>query len=544
MKRFYSILFLGLTLIVPLLAVDREVQRAKPDLLKKMLLETSGNTDLAIDILRELLRRSRSDRDYAVKRLQALVELGALPRTDEVLLAAQTNMFNEALKAKKTFSASLVLKNIEDLEGPGPYLQLLNIQLLAEVKRLDLAWKSYDYLSRQISRSHSDRRVRYLMATVRRLFTAYKPQRFNMEEELGEIQHIQWIETIKKGLDGKDAKALQTVMEDALKQQKLYIEDDKSPLRKNLWREIITKLAADPKSRENFRKLQEEEAKRVVRRWRFGIDNRADEDLLKLWRNFPWSETGSWALFNYANRELARGNPELAARCFLDIQTFSSSARLRLEAETAYFVSLAEQPKCHAELNTLLAKADKTSKRLWFGKQVTLATIIKAIRVEAQPEKVAVKTHRRIQLPRISSHHPGILYSQKLMTNWSPLPWPLVTVQADAKAIIGSAPAYIASYAPDNLETPLWIQQSASLWRIGGQYEKPLIPDLAYPAIGKDRIYSRWSYPDAVGDRKDDLMIFDGKGQKELPAKMVKCFGRLWTNPIGTNADCRPAIPF
>ncbi|MCJ8331908.1 MAG: hypothetical protein HRT89_25415, partial [Lentisphaeria bacterium] len=282
MKRLLLFLFLGLTLIQSLSAVDPEVKQAKPAQLKKMLADNPGNTDLAIDVLRQLLARSRSDRNYAVTRLNALVDIGALPNTDEALLTAQTFMFNDALKKSKIFTASHILTSLEKLEGRSPYWQLLNIQLLAEVMRLDLAWEAYDYLSRQISSSHSDRRVRRLLPVIRRIFSSYKPKRYNMDLNRG--QHIQWIQTINKGLDKKDAQAIQTVMEDALKQQKLYLADEKSPVRRSFWRDLITKLATDPNSLDNFKKVQGDGAKKMTRRWRGRIIDRPDANLLNLWR--------------------------------------------------------------------------------------------------------------------------------------------------------------------------------------------------------------------------------------------------------------------
>ncbi|NQZ71141.1 MAG: PQQ-like beta-propeller repeat protein, partial [Lentisphaeria bacterium] len=542
MKHIRTILFLSLSLLAPLFAVDPEVRKAKPDQLKKMLADNPGNTDLAIDILRQLLIRSRKDRNYAVERLHALVKIGALSTTDQDLLKAQTVMFSDALKRKDTFAASHVIRNLEHLEGKGPYWQLLNIQLLAAVHRLDLAWNAYDFLSRQISTSHSDTRVRRVLPYIQRLFYKYKAERFNVD--LNQGQNIQWIESISKGIDQKDALAIQTVMEDALKRQKLFIDNEKSPLQKNLWRELITKLSMDPKSVTNFRALQETGAKKMTRRWRQKIIDRPDDDLLKVWRNFPWSNHGYIALFEYANRELSRGNPELAARCFKDLQKFSHDDRQRRKAETAYFLCLAETPSRHDELRALLAKADSKSERSWFGKPVKLDAIIKSLKIESAVVTDYKMDHKRIQLPRISSHHPGILYSQKLMPNWSQLPWPLVTLQSDSKTLFVSAPTFIAGYAPDNLETPIWIQQNASLWRMGSRYEKPFIPDLAFPAIGKNRIYSRWAYPDVVGDRKEDLIFVDGKPRKDMPAlqhrrlqKHITCFDSSNGKMIWTTVD-------
>ncbi|NQZ67220.1 MAG: PQQ-binding-like beta-propeller repeat protein, partial [Lentisphaeria bacterium] len=249
----------------------------------------------------------------------------------------------------------------------------------------------------------------------------------------------------------------------------------------------------------------------------------------------------------------SRGNPALASRCFKELLLFSGSKKQRLQAETAYFMSLAEQPKRHGELRKLLAKADKTSERRWFGKTVKLEAINQSIKIAALPERPIAMSHQRIQLPRISSHHPGILYSQRLMPNWSQLPWPLVTLQADAKLLFVSAPAFIAGYAPGKTDKPLWIQRSASLWRMGSSHEKPFIPDLAYPAIGKDRIFSRWAYPDVVGGRKADLMIVDGKEHKDIPAlqhrrmqKHFVCFDSRNGKMIWTTIDkpyWRKSIP-
>ena len=131
----------------------------------------------------------------------------------------------------------------------------------------------------------------------------------------------------------------------------------------------------------------------------------AADDILPLFRRYPWSASAHRHLLQLAQRQVFQGQPQAAFRGFQDVLRHSVDEELRQQAQVGLWLSLAQFAETD-RLVTAFESVQAESTWPWYGK-VEEAAVIKAALVNDRlepalsPTLASLKQHH-VQLPPVS----------------------------------------------------------------------------------------------------------------------------------------------
>ncbi len=421
--------------------------------------------------------------DGSLTRLVALARAGAFPRSDPALLAGLERRFYAQLNATKVLAARQTLDTLVDFDGTGPRWDLLRVELLVASYRGDLAQRDFDRVSRRLADSHSIRSVQHRRSRARNRIRGAGVKKLDERPDPDFERNESWLKTVRKGIDPGDVAAIDSVIAEAGASGALHeIPDDagRSKWRRSFWGQVVGAVRKD-----------EGDGSDALRRFQNAAmagaktNEQSRLEQFEMWRTRPWAVEAQRGLLLYGIDMARKGHYAAARRSFEDVITYARDEVLIERARAGLIVSP------------------------WSSQTPA-----------AVPAQVSERPSiTRLQLPRHSTHHPAVLYSRRLLTDWSSVGWPMVNVQTADGLILVSAPDLLACYRVDDTSQPVWEQRLESLWLTIGHSEDMTLPGGVIPAIEDGRFVTRWGRQAAAGDLRTDAMHTH---QTKLPASRMR----------------------
>ncbi|MFI5380239.1 MAG: PQQ-binding-like beta-propeller repeat protein [Tepidisphaerales bacterium] len=462
---------------------------------KRIIDENPGDADLALKTLNQILSSVRWENDdrwteYGSDRYMALNRLGLVPEGDQG--------FIEAIKTRAVFDRSRgafleAARDLELLKGQmenNAWWRTEQANLLAAAGHAEEALPMYEKILAE-SEANVRQDIRSQMAALgqNQTFTATK---FGGDEAL----RTRWANLRER--EGMDlAGDLDALMATDVARMNLVPEAD--GVIDSLWSSVDrfarSTVSKDPAAARPLREARAVEAQARLEAARAG--GRTD-DLLAVFRRYPWTPAGQAALLDLADAYLRMGQPGLALRCYADLLDHADDANVRGSARVGIWTALAQQPTDRAALEAAWKDVPDGALFPWFGGKLAAGAIRQRLAAgiaaaDPPPGALSQRELRQLRLPP-SAAWPGALFEAMPHESMLLAKAPATSIQAAGDGLLVTGPCLLACYGND-LANPTWIRQSPSYNGPRNEAGEPdyfSMPGPFRPVIDGERVVTRW----------------------------------------------------
>ena len=492
--------------------------------LKEQIEANSGNIELTKTYLLMIMHKSIEDHiydtwtDYSVDRLLALTEAGLINDYDDI-----ATVLNIKIK----------LADIDNypIEGDAAYKKLVDLNnknLMIRYQRARFyhtigsqkAQAMYMDIVQEIDRLPADNERKLLRKLI------YKSVQYfdsgihlkgnSVIDLIDSNLERQW-QTIARQSPANIAKLIHSMIYQSVDQEVLSGLKDNSRVVSN-WQVLDNHLIKQKKSSLNaLRRLQDHSARVETPD---DLNKATDQELLQLYRHYPWSSVAHEGLMILGSRALWSGGVQTAIRSFLDVLNHSNDAKVIEKAEVAYWFALSQLDD-QSQFLEVIAKADKTKKYAWMNGAATIDEIRQAVIRESQ---AITKTTPELQA--LNQYHLK-MPSQNI---WQRSPYAnrdkqgLIELNAQGDLVMMSTNNLLKVYDKSDLNKTLW-------WHRDNHQLSFNTNVFFQPTISQNKIFYRWSDKPRCSnlsafDLKNGRAIFNIKNlpppkEKEADAKKI-----------------------
>ncbi|MGA2499083.1 MAG: PQQ-binding-like beta-propeller repeat protein [Tepidisphaeraceae bacterium] len=482
---------------------------------KRIIDENPGNTELALKTLNQIINSVLYEEDtrwteYASDRYAAMSRLGQVPEGDRGFL--------EAIKARAVFDRTRgafleAARDLEMLRGQlenSIWWRTEQANLLAAAGHAEEALPMYEKVLAE-SEANVRQDIRSHMAAIgqNQMFTATK---FGGDEAL----RTRWANLRER--EATDlAGDLDAMVAADVARANLVPEPD--GVIDSLWTSVDrlarSAMQKDPAA---VRPLRESRAAEAQARLDAARTGGRTEDLLAVFRRYPWTAAGQGALVDLADAYLRTGQPGLALRCYADLLAHVDDASVRSIARVGIWTALAQQPADRAALEAAWKDVPEGELFPWFSDKVAAGAIRQRVMDAvagnvpvAGPSSVALSQRQVVpmRLPAAAAW-PGPLFEAIPQEALGSPKGPATSIQMAGDGLLVAGPCLLACYGKD-LAKSSWIRQSPSyngLRNGAGEPDYFSMPGPFRPVIDGERVVTRWGL-DATERYLTSVAVFD-----------------------------------
>ncbi|HLX63657.1 MAG TPA: PQQ-binding-like beta-propeller repeat protein [Planctomycetota bacterium] len=424
---------------------------------KKIIDESRGKPDSALAELQAILKvypryyetpEARQWQEYAGRRLMALYRVGHISSTNPTLMEAMECLLAVRSAQGRFLEAAQILDSLKSQNRSDERIKVQEAELYFKLGHIEKALECYQ----EMTYAKQDRSV---------------PQRIALLSSHRWSSIAQQQYAFAPELDKKWRNVLEAKIEENLPSVEGLIQEDEDG--KNVigagaqfasaWSVIDAQLRAMPEKIASLRQAHADEASALLAAAR--RTGRVDE-LMSVFRKYPWSEAGHAALLEYGERQLFAGRAELAARAFQDVLSHSNAKAAEAQARSELRLAL-EQDKHAAATRT--AEAPRQLKKI----ALPLPAIF------PWPHEMAEDIP-----PEIRPY----------------LAWPGIEITALKDATLLSGPNLLICFGAD-LSSPRWVLAPNAPRGVNGQIDVTQAtffhaPAPVRPAVADGVVYTRW----------------------------------------------------
>ncbi len=425
---------------------------------KKIIDESRGKPEAALAALQNIVRTypkyyetpdARIWQEYAGRRLMALFRVGYISSTHPALNEAMECLLIVRCEQGRFLEAAQILDALKVQNRSDERIKIQEAELYFKLGHIDKALECYQ----AISFAKQDRQV---------------------QQRIAQLSSHRWISTtlqqnpLRVEFDKKWQNILSAKVEENLSDAESLLQEDaegKGVISVGLqfasaWSAVDAQLRAMPEKIQSLRQTHADEAAALLAAAR---KSRRVDELLPVFRKYPWTEAGHQALLEYGERQLFLGRAELAARAFQDVLSHSNSKEIIAQAQKGLQISLAQAPR----------KSDTEN---------------------SQPALAPLKK-TALQLPAMFPWPTDM--TDDIPPDIRPyLAWPGMTLTSRGGKTFVSGPNLLVCYGAD-LAKPLWVHGPSVQRGLQGQPDATHAPFFHAPApvrpeVADGVVYMRW----------------------------------------------------
>ncbi len=482
---------------------------------KRIIDENPGDTELALKTLHQIINSVLYEEDtrwikYASDRYIAINLLGQVPEGDRG--------FVEAIKARTVFDRSRgafleAARDLELLKGQmenSAWWRTEQANVLAAAGHAEEALPMYEKVLAE-SEANARQDIRSHMAAIgqNQMFSATK---FGGDEAL----RTRWANVREREVM-ELAGDLDAMVAADVARTNLVPEPDGAI--DSLWTSIDrfarSAILKDPSA---VRPLREPRAAEAQTRLEAARASGRTDDLLAVFRRYPWTIAGQAALVDLADAYLRTGQPGLAMRCYADLLAHTEDASVRSLARVGLWSTLAQQPTDRAAIDAAWKDVPDGELFPWFGVKVAAGTIRQRVIDAAAgnvtaanplPATLAQRQLKAMRLPAAAAW-PGPLFEAIPQEALGSPKGPATSIQMAGDSLLVAGPCLLACYGKD-LAKPSWIRQSSSyngMRNSAGEPDYFSMPGPFRPVVDGERVVTRWGL-DATERYLTSVAAFD-----------------------------------
>ena len=441
---------------------------------KKIIDENRGKPEVALSALQNMLKvypryyetpEARKWQEYAGRRLMALYRIGYISNTNPALNEAMECLLAVHSAQGRFLEAAQILDALKAQNRPDDRIRIQEAELYFKLGHIEKALECYQ----EIPYAKQDRQIPQRIALLSsHRWSSIAQQQYPLTPEFDK----RWQNILDAKVE-ENLPSLEGLILDAADGKDVVTAGSQFA---SAWSVVDAQLRTIPEKLESLRQAHADDAAAMLASARKA--GRVDE-LMPVFRKYPWTESGHAALLEYGERQLIAGRAALASRAFQDVLSYSISKTTLAQAQTGLQISAAQ------------------------NKEVTQPQPASA--VATPPKKILLSLPAIFPWPReMVEEIPAEIRPS--------LSWPGIEITALRGITLLSAPNLLICFGVD-LAKPRWVRAPAEPRGLHGVLDAAHTayfhaPAPLRPAVAGGVVYMRWGL-DATRCYPSHLAAFD-----------------------------------
>lgn len=304
---------------------------------KKIVDESRGKPDAALAALQNILKvcpryyetpDARQWQEYAGRRLMALYRIGYIASTNPALNEAMECLLAVRSAQGRFLEAAQILDELKAQNRSDDRIKLQEAELYFKLGHIEKALECFQ----ELSYLKQDRGVQQRIALLSSHRWSSNAQQQNPIQ--GEFDK-RWQNILATKVD-ENIGAVDSLIQDDAQGSGVISSGAQFA---SAWSTVDAQLRAMPENLQGLRQTHADDAATLLSTVR--KSGHVDE-LMSVFRKYPWTESGQSALLEYGERQLVAGRAVLAARAFQDVLSHSNSKTVNDQAKGGLKLALAQ----------------------------------------------------------------------------------------------------------------------------------------------------------------------------------------------------------
>jgi len=335
--------------------------------LKRVIDEHPGDPIIALRALETILRHGgwkdgntqndngRAWVGYAARRLIALERAGMIDASHPSVVQAMHVMARMAIEQGDYHEADRLLRRAADTGIDVDRTRLHRVDLEMAIGRLGVAQDELRELSHL--GWDAEQRLRVIRPVVDVVGMRDLPIDRNAE--------LRW-HTLKRIEPAERAESVMEAVETFATGDRLMPLGDQTYT--SAWTAFESMLLSDQQAA--IAAARQRDSNRAQMAWRTAQRNADPQEMLEVFRRWPWSQAGLEASLGYGSIQLQRGAAAEAERAFTDVLWRTGDSALAGRARVGRWLAMAQQPDRHLALTESLREIDAGATYPWFTQSI------------------------------------------------------------------------------------------------------------------------------------------------------------------------------